>query len=178
MCFCAHLCRRLSCPWWRLHGAACSSSCPERWGQRPDTTARTPPENKTQHKISSFVEQRKLRNSFANSGSYTCTATQHTFRFKCSNTKRPLSQVQTCSGWAIASHSAAVDSSQCSSVQSCGCIRWQSALLESSKTLNARLITMVNGWPGRSVLAQVSQIFHHSNTIMRVTTFRFPQCHI
>lgn len=43
-----YLYRRLSCPWWQLRGAACSSSCLERWGRPPDTAARTPPENDTQ----------------------------------------------------------------------------------------------------------------------------------
>lgn len=47
MCvLCAHLCRRLSCPWWRLRAAECSSSCLERLGQPPDTAARTPPTKK------------------------------------------------------------------------------------------------------------------------------------
>lgn len=49
VCFsCAYLYRRLSCPWWQLHGVACSSSCHEHWGRPPDTATRTPPENNTQ----------------------------------------------------------------------------------------------------------------------------------
>lgn len=82
-----YLYRRLSCPWWQLRGAACSSSCLERWGRPPDTAARTPPENDTEHSlyqtsILPSLVKKMPRNSFTsgvfstmwNSGSHTFTA--------------------------------------------------------------------------------------------------------